>query len=188
MKRDKVIIFGVLRQEDYPLEAPIGDESYDVWCMNASWPAEHWDCWFQLHGIEHMMEAHGIKYIRWLQTVAAYHKSKTVYVFEHELHHFPGAEAFPLPKLIEEFGDYFTGSFAYLTAFAILRRYKKIWIDTRGMEGEEWAIPCIEYYIGIAEERGIVVHVGSNSDLLHRRRGGLYGIGRDRGGNFGELD
>ena len=184
MIRDKVIIFGVLREWDYPLEAPIDDAEWEVWAMNGSWEPERWDKWFQLHGIEHMFEAHKIEYIRWLQTIARYHKTKRVCVWESELHHFPGASAFPLVELIGEFGNYFTGSFAYLTALAIRKGFKQIYLATGDMSGERWAIPCIEHYAGIAKARGIEVLADKDSGLFHRRLGGLYGIGRHRGGNF----
>lgn len=183
-KRDGVIIFGVLRQQDYPIQAPIDDESYDVWAMNASWEPERWDRWFQLHGIEHMLTAHDIEYFRWLQTVACFHTTKKVYVWESELHHFPGAVPFPLEDLVREFGDYFTGSFAYLVALAAQEGYKKIYLATGDMSGEAWAIPCIEFHAGNARAAGIEVKADSDSGIFHRRLGGLYGKGRHRGGNF----
>lgn len=182
--RASVIICGALRQANYPLEAPIDDAGYEVWAMNNAWEPERWDRWFQLHGIEHMMEAHGITYIRWLQTVARYHHSKKVYVFESELHHFPGAVVFPLERLIDEFGDYFTGSFAYLLAFALIEGFKRIYLATGLMTGEEWAIPCIEHYMGIAKSYGAHVSADSNSGIFDKR-GGLYGKASSKlGGNF----
>lgn len=185
-----VIIFGVLRQEAYPLEAPIDDPTYEVWAMNASWEPERWDRWFQLHGIEHMWEAHkDIQYLRWLQTVARYHVTKKLYVWEEELHHFPGALAFPLMDLERDFGSYFTGSFAYLMAFAIVLGFGRIYLATGSMAGEEWAIPCIQHYIGIARDRGIEVQADSNSGIFGGLRGspGLYGRTGTLGGNFAPL-
>ena len=173
----KVIILGVLRKSDFPLRAPIMDPDFEVWCMNASYEPERWTRWFQLHGPQWMMFADGPQYIRWLKTVAEHYTSKTVYVFDKWLEDFPGAHEFPLNDLISAFGRYFTGSFAYLTAFAIFLGAKEIQYDAIGLRGgaEAWAIPCVDYYLGIAHDRNIkIVLHGPNAGLLDER-GGLYG-------------
>lgn len=170
----KVIILGCLDPSMFPIEAPIDDDTYEVWAINNSWDPPRWDRWFQLHGVGYMLHAHGSRYLKWLRTVSE-HYGKKVYVFPEWRDHIPGSVGFPANDLVKRFGDYFTGSFAWLVAYAHWRGANVIWLNPGSMKGEEWAIPCIEYHIGIAKAAGIVVHVDEASGLLDRR-GGLYGI------------
>ncbi len=141
-KKTKVVIFGALKPRDYPIEAQelVRDPSWEVWVMNAAMPPERWDRWFQLHSYQHMLEAHGLQYIRQIKTMCR-HYEQPVYIFDKWEDKFPGCHLFPHATLVEQYGSYFTGSFAWLLAFARHLEFKEVYINAGDMGGEEWARP-----------------------------------------------
>jgi len=173
--KSKVVIFGCLTPRDYPLEAQhlLDDPSWEIWCMNASMAPERWDRWFQLHSYQHMVEVHGYEYIRKIRAMAMYYR-QPLYVFDKWVDSFPGAEIFPHRELVESYGDYFTGSYAWLLSYARYLDFKEVFINAGSMEGEEWAMPCIEYHAGQCIQEGMEVRADQASGLFDQR-GGLYG-------------
>ena len=86
---------------------------------------------------------------------------------------------YPIEKIIEEFGvPYFSCSFAYMIALAILLGYKEI--DLYGCtiyaEGEyEYQKSCIEFWIGMAMGRGIKVKPHNPTHICQTPDFKLYG-------------
>jgi hypothetical protein len=172
----KVIILGVLRGQ--PLNVDVLDEDYEVWCMNHSWEPERWTRWFNLHGSAWIYFSQGDFALDWMRHTAR-HRNKAVYVWKHEQKHFPGARIFPIDALIDLYGNYYTHSVPYLTAFARMRGATEIVLDQMVFgAGERFAIPCVEYHFGRAEEAGIKITIADPQSELFNRRGGLYGLER----------
>ena len=175
----KVIILGLLRERDYDeITAPIDDESYEVWCLNASYEPRRWSRWFQLHGAGWMYFAHGVEYLRWLRGLCK-RRPGDLYVFPEEMEIFPGASAFPQEDVRRYNRDYFTHSFAWLTAYASLLGATEIRYDSIGLlTAERFGLPCLEYHIGRAESRGVKIVVDDQYSGVFDNRGGLYGLER----------
>ena len=173
----KVIILGVLRERDYAeITAPIDDESYEVWCLNASYEPRRWSRWFQLHGTGWMYFAHGVEYLKWLRGLCV-RRPDDVYVFPEEQPFFPCSTAFPEEDVRRINHDYFTHSFAWLTAYATLLGATEIRYDSIDMlVAERFGLPCLEYHIGRAESRGIHIFVDDKNAGIFDNRGGLYGL------------
>jgi hypothetical protein len=109
--------------------AEIGGIEHEVWSINdcPNVGARH----FQLHGLRHMRERHGTEYFLWLSSLEA-----PVYFFPEQLGAWPSrmtefglhglprpmqAAEFPWGALVDHYGQYFTGSFPWLIAFAMWR-------------------------------------------------------------------
>ena len=174
----KVIILGVLRENDYAnLKAPIDDESYEVWCINASYEPRRWSRWFQLHGAGWMYFAHGVEYLRWLRGLCK-RRPGDVYLFPHVTGLFPGSAKFPYDDFTGDVRElYFTHSFAWLTAYAHHLGATEIRYDEIGMlTAERFGLPCLEYHIGRAEQDGIKIVIDDEWAGIFDNRGGLYGL------------
>ena len=88
----------------------------------------------------------------------------------------PGAKVYPLAKIHAlPHGAYHAGSFDWMVAFAIAEGFKEIHVCgadfARGGEPIS-ARPCLEYWLGVAEGRGIktVVHGGDCFRIYHLMR------------------
>jgi hypothetical protein len=90
------------------------------------------------------------------EPVDVFNKSDIGYLDKHN---------YPLDDVVRKFGTrYFTNSIAYMIALAIMRKAKTIRLWGVDMEpGTEWAYerPCVAYWIGRAQERGIKVETSS---------------------------
>jgi hypothetical protein len=90
------------------------------------------------------------------EPVDVFNKSDISYLDKHN---------YPLDKIIKKLGSrYFTNSIGYMIAFAIYRGYKNINIWGVDMESDsEYSFerPCVTYWIGQAEARGINVTIAS---------------------------
>lgn len=104
----------------------------------------------------------------------------------------PTGVAYPLKDIINEFKtDYFADSVCYAIAYAIWLKYTKIDFYGTNMAGVDELVnerPCVEYWLGRANERGIqtVIH-GSKSPLLRTHNLKLYGYGTEQT-QIGELN
>jgi len=91
------------------------------------------------------------------EDIGPFKKAKIDYIDKHN---------YPLDEVIKYFGTrYFTNSIAYMFALAIKRKYKTINLWGIDMDaGDEWAYerPCVMYWIGQAEARGISVMTASD--------------------------
>lgn len=91
-------------------------------------------------------------------------------------------EKYPLKEIIQYFGTkYFANSICYMIAHAIYLGYEKI--KLYGVDhamGTPWYEDrtAVEYWLGRAEERGIIVEVPEESQLLKTVTGRLYGAKR----------
>lgn len=150
----------------------LGDD-WEVWGINElhrHHNPELFHRWFEIHPITDFQPQNGQPGdLAHLQTLAKF--PIPVYMQDH-YQDIPASLPFPkeavekgLPR-----GDYQTSSISWEVALAILMGAKKIGIYGVDMANDtEYAEqrPCLEYWMGIAEGRGIEVDIPETSDLTH---------------------
>lgn len=169
----KVVIIGGNTKPQYL--NPYDD--WDWWGLNAirpKWSIDiPWAAWFNLHRIEHLIRdwAEGLEKERaW----AAKNKQVPFYVIgEADWRAFvPSAVEFPLHEIAElpRGGRYHAGSIDLMVAYAISRGVCEIALHGIGLAMESGepisARPCLEYWCGVAEGRGIKVNTAEDCDIF----------------------
>lgn len=143
-------------------EAPFKDDSWQIWTLgrNHIW-IPRFDKWFELHSLLQLEKA---------RTQAIYyqylHKIKDKLYTNEPL--FEG-NIFPKEDIKAKFGEYFTSSIAWMFGYALTEGATEIgiWgVDMRGENEYAHQRPCLERWIGRAEERGIKVLIHHTSALL----------------------
>ena len=168
-------------------EAPWNDENVEVWILNEFWKyAPRWDRCFEIHDAEtlgvtkrNLEEGEMKRHLEWL---SQNHGTKRIYMRPEFCDgRFPNAEPLPLDDMCKRFraGRYYTSTIAYMVALAIMEGYE--WIGLYGIDlasDVEYVDqrPCAEYYIGIAEGRGIEIAFGATAAIC--KAGHLYGYER----------
>jgi hypothetical protein len=142
-----------------------------------------WTRWFETHQIQ--MLPNGMYLRRGKpdfrgQPVAVYLKSLNdlgipIYM-QQPLHIVPNAVQFPLDKVLSTFPrKYFTNTISYMIALALLEGFTTIGIygvdmavssPLRGQNEYSHQRPSCEYFVGLAEGRGVEVIIPDESDLL----------------------
>jgi hypothetical protein len=181
-KKPKVAIVGCADSKD---ETPFGNAAeFEFWGVNNLYLTmpRPWTRWFDLHSFTNNngqwsrradADFRGqpvAKYMAGLQAlnIPVYMQKSWALV--------PNSVVYPINEMITEFGDYFTNTISYMIAFAIVQGFEEIYVF-----GVDMAIdieyraqrPSCEYFIGIAQGRGIKVVVPDTCDLLKTRF--LYG-------------
>lgn len=184
-RRRKVAIIGA-----YPSRAgaPFDDPAWEVWGCNAMYGLctdgkrrFRADRWWEMHPLtvppqtEHELE---------LMRAAPV----PLYTFEVEPS-IAQSVRFPLERLLALPGarDYFSCTFAYQIAFAVAEGFEEIALY--GVEltgGREYLLerPCVEYWVGYAQGRGVRVTIGEESALCWYPY--HYGYDYDEEKAFGE--
>ena len=190
-KREKVAIVGCAESKSMsPFQLSNEWEFWGVNNLHLTLPKAPWTRWFELHSIAY----DNIQYLRRGkadfrgQPIQAYLESLNalnipVYM-QRPWNVIPNAVPYPLQVILKEFPRrYFTNTISWMIALAILEGFKEI-----GIYGVDMAVssplrqqneyshqrPSCEYFIGIAEGRGIKVHLPDECDLLKSRF--LYAI------------
>lgn len=98
---------------------------------------------------------------------------------------YPGVREYPLEWVLNrvKVDHYFTGTVSYAVAFAIALGVESIHVYGADFHYEnpvkrEQGRACVEFWLGVAEAKGITVHVPANTTLFDSRWGGrdvLYG-------------
>lgn len=155
--------------------------SADVWVINGPRVPPRWDVLFQLHGLDHIDQLAAAEDIRALMDEAA--KAPRRLILPRELGEYPTAEPYPIEKVMQRARPYLTSSVAMAIAMAVAEGYDLIHLD--GMmwgqdthqwgASEGWAVPCVEFWIGVAEGHGIEVLVPPGTGLF-RNGGWVYGL------------
>ncbi len=152
------------------MDAPFDDESFEIWGVNDVFtmiPRERSTRWFAMHRLERIPPCD----LGWMvgQAIPVYMLETTPEV--------PLSVAYPLRPVIHFFkSSYFTSSIAYALALAGFEQFKEIHLYGVEMDREKEIAnerPCIEYWIGRLEERGVKIWIHPNSSLM--THGGLYG-------------
>ena len=181
-RRKKLALLGASMLGDDP--PPLDDPAWDVWGCNSLWNRHldrerrlRADFWFEMHPIaaqtdqelQDMIDCPVPIYILTERDVPSIHTHWITY---------------PLDTVREVFGtrDYFTVTFAYQIALAIIFGYQEIglwgvelWQGSTRETRVEW--PCLMWWLGIARGRGITITLPSYSKLLWHEH--LYGYDYD---------
>jgi len=180
-KRKKVAIVGFASSSMN--DAPFHDPEYSVWAMNQLYRfIPRMDRHFEMHS--NFMDAvvEGTDYDEFLKTCPV-----PTYMIENHPE-YPNAVKFPIDRMVDAFGDYFTSSVAFMLALAIEEGFTRI--DLFGIDlivGVEYQVQksCVEYLLGVAMGKNIEVGVPLASALL---KGARYGYKKDIQGFLSEED
>ncbi len=168
--RNKVAIIGATPSYK---EAPFNDPSWEVWSCNSLWRCcsdseglFRGDRWFEMHP----MDVQTAEELELIQRCPI-----PIYTLEDETSHVPNSVRFPLERIRERIQHgYFTCTFAYQIALAIVEGFKEI-----GLYGVELGYgtprerlvekPCVEFWMGLAWGRGIKISIPDSSTLAQHR-------------------
>lgn len=164
-RRRKVCIYGagLYKEEALPI---LSDPSWEVWALNLIPPLDSCgrlraDIWFDLH----QRKAQTADDLRWIAKCPV-----PIYVPPDLEDASPNAVHFPLAEIERQFGSYWSCTFAYQIALAMLGGAEAIGLygvelmyGTDRERTVEWA--CVSYWLGRAEERGIDFFMPQNSLL-----------------------
>jgi hypothetical protein len=161
-ERRKVAIVGFAMSS--AMAAPFNDPTYSIWGMNQLYRhIPRADRWFEIHHNWHEHVVDGTDHLGWLQSFPGpvYNSARIPQV--------PNSVLFPRRECEEIGTNYWTSSIAFMIALAIRDGFTTI--ELYGIDlivGEEYAYqkPCAEFWIGIANGRGITVGTHRNSALL----------------------
>lgn len=155
--------------------APFNDPSWQIWACSPGNMGQmpRVDIWFEVHGNLLWPENrhYGEPYLNWLNQQAF-----PVYMQDNTL--VPRAMPLPTKELVQEFGPYFfTSSFAWMMALAMLKGAKEIALYGIDMASRDEYIlqrPGAYYFFMEAKRRGIKIMAPYESDILQPP--GLYGF------------
>ena len=160
--KKKVAIVGFAMSS--AMAAPFDNPEYEVWGMNQLYRhIPRADRWFEIHHNWHEHVVEGTDHLGWLQAFPGpiYNCTKIAEI--------PNSVPFPRADCAAAGTDYWTSSIAYMIALAIRDGFTTI--DLYGIDlvvGEEYAHqkPCAEFWIGVAQGRGLTIGIHQNSALL----------------------
>ena len=144
---------------------------WDIWSCNPPPPALRQavqdgivNRWFELHDLR-IHELRREEYLGWLAGLTI-----PVMTLEHE-RRIPSSAVFPrrqVEGLLPKYGDYHCGSFDWLVAYAIWKGYRRITLHGMNYrDGEpDSSRPCLEFWLGVAAGRGIVIEADDSETLL----------------------
>lgn len=160
------------------LIAPYGKKGWELWCLNDPMeapgiPARHaFTRWFQLHP-PHYLRKH---YPQGVLDLAHYWGEESGIPLYMDRHYDEYPDSIPYPKAeieaLTPHGYYHASSFDWMLALAILEGFERI--DLLGcsfyaypiMNGEPIsALPCLQYWCGVAEGRGIELNLYGGGHL-----------------------
>jgi len=165
-KRKKVCIVGYAEVSRHL--AFYDDLDCEIWGVNQLYRfIPRADRWFQIHSDwnDKTKWAGGTDLAEWLKTCPI-----PVYMIE-QSPEIPNSVIYPKARVMETLGthDYFTSSIAFMIALAIAEGFEEIGIY--GIDliiGREYHFekPCAEFYLGIAQAKGITYHIPKGCALL----------------------
>jgi hypothetical protein len=145
-------------------DAPYNDPSWEIWGLNGAYQAmPRWDRWFDMHDMDIIKKYHQPQYFDFLKLAG----SKLT--LNHKSEEYPEARIFPWQDLVAKYGDYFTNTVSWLIALAIDEMPDEIGLWGINMAQEsEYGIqrPSCEFFLGIAQGKGIKITIPDSSELL----------------------
>jgi len=185
--RNKLAIVGCSDSKD---QAPFDDQDYEIWGVNnLFYHIPRYDRWFEIHHITfdgRNYSRRGSKDFRG-QSVDAYiadlGKMKCPVYMQKQWPGIPSSVPYPLKKIMDIFGDYFTNTVSYMIALGIWMEFEEI-----GVWGVDMAVdteyhfqrPSCELFIGFfngmchAQGRKTRIYIPPTADLCKTRY--LYGF------------
>lgn len=154
------------------VDAPYNNPEWEIWGLNGAYDAvPRYDRWFDMHSMKILKQYHESAYFTFLN------KAGDKVMMAHPSTEVPNAQLFPAKELVDKYGRYFTNTVAWLIAYAIEQKPDVIglWGINMAMD-TEYSIqrPSVEYFLGIAEGKGIDVIIPETSELM--KCSFLYGI------------
>lgn len=154
--------------------APFNDLSVEIWTFNHLMfeKVPRFNRYFDLH----------IPYKNYFKSFPEYaeflkNNQDKLYIMDKHSD-FPNANVIDWKKISEDFRhEYFTSTMAWLVALAIYEGYQEIslyGVDLLLLDEYAEQKPCIEYWLGYAEGKGIKVNIQESSNLMRPKQ--LYGI------------
>ena len=169
--------------------APWTDPNIDIWLLNKShlhiaespdkltdekWVGREANAYFQLHPIKYLKRCVGQSegdrlHYEWLTQPHNF----PIYCYD-KYAEFPASVRYPQEEVYKRFGKFFTSTFAFQAALAILQGYQHMEIygfdmnnDTEYREQRDSA----EYFIGLMQDLGISIYLPHECPLL---KGKIY--------------
>jgi hypothetical protein len=168
-KKDKVAIVGFAPTWNM---APFKDPSFEIWACNEFYvlggeygEGFHIDLLFELHShhiIEEKRKQDQGRHLEWLRNAPIY------VLMQKHYDDIPKSVAFPREYIKSKYRPYFTNTISFQIALAMELGYKEIHLFGINMANdEEYAVqrPSVEYFVGLAEGRGIKVFIPDESDI-----------------------
>jgi hypothetical protein len=159
--------------------APFNDNNFEIWGLNDLYEViPRWDRWFEIHKRceidNYLTRTNKKNYIEGLNSLNC-----PIYM-QDKYKDISCSLPYPLQRMINKYGYYFTSTMAYMLALAIDEGFKEIHLygidcETNQEYAEQRA--CIERLIGYAEGKGIKVYIPNESPLL--KHWCLYGYEDD---------
>lgn len=147
------------------VETPFDDEEMDIWVCNEFYllKPKRFDVLFDLHG-RHELETkfRNKNHIEWLKN------AKCPVVLRKHFEDIPNSIPFPRALIKSKFRPYFTNTISWQIAFALELGYKEIHLYGVNMATDEEFIsqrPSVEYFVGVAEGRGVKIVIPDGSDI-----------------------
>lgn len=159
--------------------APWGAEGWELWGLNECYehrsipPIESHTRWFQLHPPRYLRKHYkpGLEDLNW-----EWVRDRGVRLYMDAIYSvYPNSEAYPRAAVeaLTEHGYYHASSFDWMVALAVLDRFKEIHLfgcefytfpqlNSEPISGR----PCLEYWLGVAEGRGIKVRLCDRGDVF----------------------
>ena len=145
---------------------PWHDPQWELWGLNQAHLHFHRraDRWFEMHTPEYTEDVRDPQYMEFLKKCPV-----PIYMIDHRPD-IPNSVRFPIEAAIQLAGrDYFTSSIAYMVAVGIMEGFEEIALYGINLAiGDEYFYQkaCAEWWIGLAEGKGITVYVPRASALL----------------------
>lgn len=181
-RRTRVAILGFVQH--YKM-APFNDPSFEIWGLNELYQfIPRYDRWFEIHprGLYETDLNRTSEHIKKLREMKC-----PVYMHQH-WDDIPASVPYPLEVVCQAFPNpcpearpYLSNSITYMILLAILEQFQEIHLYGVDMSHtSEYASqrPSCEWAVGVAQGRGIKVHIPSESDLL--KCNFLYGYEMDK--------
>jgi hypothetical protein len=147
--------------------APIHDPTWEIWaCSPGNQNLQRVDRWYEIHALEaNWVDCTTDRKIEWIEWL----RDKPNIVMAEKYPGFPGARAYPIDELTEEFGPwFFTSTPAMMMAEAIYEGATTIGVFGIDLaQAEEYACerPGFQFWIQEAGKRGIKVLIPPESDV-----------------------
>jgi len=169
-KNDKLVILGTAGTMK---DAPFGDDSFDIWTVSTA----------TTHGPElvkrvtRLFEIHCDNKWKNRQNRIPLMNSYNVPVYM-QIHNpeIPKSVPYPIGTILNKHRDYMTNSISWMIALAIEEGYKEIhFYGVHMVTSSEYAdeMPSCEYFIGLAEGKGIKCVIPAAADMCKATK--LYG-------------
>jgi len=167
VKKRKIALVGTAPSSR--LDAPFDDPSWEIWTLGCGVEfCKRINKLFEVHTQYVLEEANA-----WEGLKPHLKRFGKDVILGHANPEFPDAESYPLDRMVEKFGKYFTSSISYMLAYAIDQNPDAIglWgIDMMGTEEYNHQRPCCEYLLGVARGMNITVVMADESPILRSER------------------